>query len=230
MLRILAITVLALALTTCTSLRIGQSAVGRDAFGEGKFAFDLGDYQSALESWLPIAELGKPEAQLGIATIYDLYFEHTVPSMEWESKDALAYSWYLKAAEQGNTEAEWVVATMLDAGSGVEANARQAAFWYRRAAEKGDAEAQYGLGMLYFEGRGVEKDFVQSFQWMRLAAEGDNALAQFQVAGSYECGEGVERDVSLAREWYQRAAAQGDVAAQFRLEKLAGEGLDDFCD
>lgn len=198
----------------------------QDTFALAQRAYDQGRYQDALDTFLPLAELGDADAQLMVGTIYDIH----QPSLDRDVSGKLAFDWYLKAAEQGNTTAQWLIAVFLDAGVDVQQDYAAAAIWYRRAAEKGDAEAQYGLGDLYFYGRGVEQDSSEAFRWMLKSATGGNAMAQFQVAGSYECGDGVAANPSEAGFWYEKAAAQGDAAALTRLHQLSSLVSDDFCD
>ena len=63
-------------------------------FDEGVAAYDRGDYATALEEWLPIAEQGHAAAQKHLGTMYE--FGQGV------SQDyAEAVKWYRLAAEQG---------------------------------------------------------------------------------------------------------------------------------
>lgn len=216
-------------LSSCQSLYTDRSEIASKAYSAGLSAFEGDDFRSALDIWLPLAEQGHAEAQLGVGTIYDIHYHKIDANRDWDATKQLAYSWYLKAAEQGNTEAEWVVASLLETGSGADQDLAQAAIWYRKAAEKGDAEAQYGLGMLYFDGRGIDQDRVKAFEWFKLAAENGDTLASWQVAGSYECGDGVPADLSAAKLWYKKAAAHGDDAALKRFHLLESGDKDDFC-
>ncbi|TAN66804.1 MAG: sel1 repeat family protein [Methylobacter sp.] len=48
---------------------------------------------------------------------------------------AEAVSWYLKAAEQGNANAQYNLALKYKTGQGVTKDDTKAAYWYRKAAE-----------------------------------------------------------------------------------------------
>lgn len=217
-------------LSSCQSLYTDRSESASKTYSAGLLAFESNDFRSALDIWLPLAEQGHAEAQLGVGTIYDIHYHKIDADRDWDATKQLAYSWYLKAAEQGNTEAEWVVAVLLEVGSGADQDFEQAAIWYRKAAEKGDAEAQYGLGMLYFDGRGIDQDRVKAFELFKLAAENGHELASWQVAGSYECGAGVPADLSAAKSWYNKAAALGYDSALGRIHLLESGNKDDFCE
>ena len=65
---------------------------------------------------------------------------------------AEAAKWYRKAAEQGDTDAQYNLGVMYDNGRGVTQDYAEAAKWYRKGAEQGYADAQYNLGMMYETG------------------------------------------------------------------------------
>ena len=65
---------------------------------------------------------------------------------------AAAVSWYRKAAEQGDADAQYNLGVMYDAGQGVPQDYAAAVSWYRKAAEQGYAGAQYNLGVMYERG------------------------------------------------------------------------------
>jgi len=77
---------------------------------------------------------------------------------------------FARAAEQGNAEAEVLLATAYLDGSGVEENATKSAELNRSAAEKGNAVAQARVSRGHLHGNnGFEKDFVKYEHWLRKA-------------------------------------------------------------
>src|SRR5260221_4740959 len=56
-------------------------------------------------------------------------------------------------AEQGNSDAQFYLGGMYDAGKGVQQDEPVAVFWVRKAAEQGNSNAQIGLGLMYENGR-----------------------------------------------------------------------------
>ena len=56
--------------------------------------------------------------------------------------DQLAATWYSKAADQGDADAQYTLGQMYADGRGLPKDAKQAATWYRKAAEQGHADAQ----------------------------------------------------------------------------------------
>ena len=54
---------------------------------------------------------------------------------------AQALDWYRKAAEQGNSDGQFNLASLLEHGQGTAVDVTQAVSWYRRAAEQGNSAA-----------------------------------------------------------------------------------------
>ena len=78
-----------------------------------------------------------------------------------------------RAAEGGEGEAQFRLATRLGTGAGAAPDLSEAARWYHAAAAQGHALAAYKLGFLYLRGVGVpRKDYVQAFRFFQAAAEG----------------------------------------------------------
>ena len=128
-----------------------------------------------------------------------------------------AYSWLLKAAEQGNAAAQNNLGFCYDHGRGVEQNYTEAVKWYRKAAEQGNAAAQFNLGVCYASGRGVERNYTEAVKWYRKAAEQGNNGAQKLLGFCYANGLGVEQSYTEAVKWYRKAAEQSDPNAQLNL-------------
>ena len=130
---------------------------------EGQRAYAAGRYEDARRIWAAQAEAGDPDAQLSLASLYDL-------GQGVRREPVTAYNWYRRAADAGLAAAEFNVAVMLDTGDGVPRDAAEAAKWYSRAAMRGNHRAQYNLGQLYATGDGVPLDLDLAATWFRAAA------------------------------------------------------------
>jgi len=128
-----------------------------------------------------------------------------------------AFSWYRKAAEQGNAKGQNNLGMAYILGKGVSADAVAGASWLRKAAEQGHMKAQNNLSVLYATGRGVTKSDTESANWCRKAAEQGDPAAQYNLAIKYQLGSGVEKDEGEALTWFQKAAEQRFPAAQDQL-------------
>src|SRR5215469_13143281 len=74
-------------------------------------------------------------------------------------------------AQQGNGEAQALLASMYLRGHGVPRDIGQARHWYEGAAAKGNPEGQLQLGAMYLTGAGGVKDTVQGLKLLKLVAE-----------------------------------------------------------
>ena len=93
-------------------------------------------------------------------------------------KDATeAARWYRKAAEQGNTSAQFNMGLSYDNGTGVPKDVAEAIRWYRLAAEQGNRSAQNNLGLMYERGEGVVANPVIAYALFNLAAAQGNDKA-----------------------------------------------------
>lgn len=84
-----------------------------------------------------------------------------------------------RAAEQGDSWAQYGLGICYEDGDGIEQDYEQAAYWYRKSAEQGNAWGQYLLAMCYDGGQGVAQDYAQAVYWFRKSAEQGNTAAQF---------------------------------------------------
>ncbi len=90
--------------TLCLVLGGGPAAGDEDerwskALAAGETAYDKGDYQRALDLWLPPARAGVAAAEYNVATLLRL-------GRGGAPDYAGAAQWYLKAAEQGHLRSQ----------------------------------------------------------------------------------------------------------------------------
>lgn len=124
-----------------------------------------------------------------------------------------AVQWLLKAAEQGDVVAQYVIGKKYANGKGVRKDLVHAVDWFRRAAEYGYAKAETSLGVAYLHGYGVPQDQRQAAHWFQQAANKGYAKAQYNLALLYIEGQGVDKDLVEAHKWLSLAAAQGHAPA-----------------
>ncbi|MGB2739426.1 MAG: tetratricopeptide repeat protein [Cognaticolwellia sp.] len=154
------------------------------------------------------------EAQMTIAILY----ENGVGVLKDIEK---AIDWYIKAAELGLAEAQYLLGELYDNHCYINENYQQkSANWTEKAAEKGHVQAQYKLSYVYNYGRGVHKDHKQAIKWCRKAAEQGYVSAQVELGNQYSYGVNLAEDLFKAVEWYKKAAKQGSTEAQCSLGEL----------
>lgn len=79
-------------------------------------------------------------------------------------------TWFRKAAEQGDADAQEGLGWQYYSGKGVPQDYGQATVWSRKAAEQGNIDAQGALGQLCSAGKGVPQDYAEAYFWLSLAA------------------------------------------------------------
>lgn len=88
---------------------------------------------------------------------------------------AQAAQWYLKAAEQSHSLAQFNLGVMYARGQGVPQDDAQSVTWIRKAAHQGDAGAQFALGVKHLRQsyRETSKDTIESkieaYKWLHLS-------------------------------------------------------------
>jgi len=176
-------------------------------FLKGMQAYRNSNYPRCRELWQPLANSGHVRAQAGLAHLY-------ANGLGLDKDPALAFSWTLKAAEQGLAQSQNNLGWYYEHGLGVERDLDAALHWYRQAAEQGDSVAQTNLGFFHAhtaDGDGQTAghsngEHEQALLWFRRAAGLGNHQAQKALADAYEFGHlGLSRNRDKADYWHQRA-------------------------
>ena len=172
---------------------------------EAVSAIRAGDYATAREELLPLAEEGNLDAQYLLGVMYK-------NGDGGEENFVNAVFWLHAAAEQGNIGARYNLGIMYSRGMGVIQDDVEAVHWWRLAAGQGDSRAQNNLGLMYQQGRGVPQDFIRAHVWFNVAASRGNQTARVnrdtvtaqmtpaQVAAAQE----------LARKWLPGGEGRGN--------------------
>jgi len=131
----------------------------------------------------------------------------------------------LPAAEAGDPDAQYKIATMYQIGDGVKKDPKKTLEWLMKAAEQGHAPSRYQLGWMYANGIVVRQDYFMAAKYYRLAATfNNNTDAQFRLGELHFNGRGVEHDYGKAIKYYNLAAKKGHCAAQYILSSMYEEG------
>ncbi len=175
------------------------------------------------------AEKGVPEAQYVLGVAYET-------GQGVKQDYATAESWYRKAAEKGNRNAEYAIGniyyhlegSLYRDGHGVnQVESEQhdeSVKWFRLASDHGVAAAQFHRAAMYLSGYGESNDFAKARALYQRAGDQGLAAAQYNLAVMYAHGIGGETDYASAGQWYAKAAAQGLILAQNDLGELIEHG------
>ncbi len=141
------------------------------------------------------AEAGVPEMEEMLGAAY-ISGNLGVPQ-----DSAQGIAWTIKAADKGDSDAEFRLGFYYDNGVGVDMDEASAEAWYVRSANDGNSTSADILGQKYEQGNGVSKDPVKSFHWYLKAAEAGLPDAEKKVAEAYAGGRGVALDEVSAYAW-----------------------------
>ena len=108
-------------------------------------------------------------------------------------------------ADEGNADAMYRMAIMLQNGLGCVADENKAFRYMGDAATKGLPLAQHAYGFMFFEGECTKKDIIQSIEWFTKAAEQGLAGSATTLAMIYEEGKMIPQDLEKAKFWYKKA-------------------------
>ena len=125
-----------------------------DPFADGLAAFDAGDYAATHRLWLPLAEQGHVDAQVGLAGLYE-------NGLGLKPDQAAAASWYGRAAHQGDVIAQLALAGRYEIALGVERDRIAAYAWYAIAAAKDHPFAIKQMARLEAQLSTDEKDLAR---------------------------------------------------------------------
>jgi TPR repeat protein len=238
------------------------------------------DYKEAVKWYRKSAEQGNADAQFNLGSMYFAGVDVTrdyEQALKWyrkaEQGDTLTWNNYEviidakrdiareqevqetkrahKAAELGDSIAQYNLGEMYIKGKGVEKDYKEAAKWRCKAAEKGDekhikgcldfvghgsVETQFKLGKMFQQGQGVAQDDNKAARWICGAAEkglsearkscrkiasSGNAAAQYRLGLLLGAGKGILQDTVAAHMWLNIAAANGWSDAVRQRDKIA---------
>jgi TPR repeat protein len=151
-----------------------QDQVARDMIRvlNAYVVYKMGQYESAFQQYLELAEEGSRQGMLNVANMY-------AQGQGVERSQEKAFQWYLRAAESGDSISMVEVAMAYEEGQGTVPDKVEAISWYRRAAEAGNSDARWLLGKrLYDQGRSAE-----GLCLINMAATGGQPSAHQFLAG-----------------------------------------------
>ena len=181
-------------------LLFGSYNIGRgNELQRAYAAFKEGDYDTALQTLIPLAEKGDMIAQFNLAK---MYCEGKGVPKDYKT----AVKWFSLSAEQGNAKAQYHLGVAHSFGLGVVPDYKIALKWFNRSAEQGNTFSQYHLSRLYYLGNGVPEDKVYAHMWANLAFSSEFGMAQQlrQLLTEKMTSNQIERAQELAGEWFKK--------------------------
>ncbi len=111
-------------------------------------------------------------------------------------------------AEEGNADAMYRMAIMLQNGLGCVADEKKAFKYMGDAALQDFPLAQHAYAFMFFEGECTEKNIEKSIEWFTKAAEQGLLGSATTLAMIYEEGKLVPQDIEKAQFWYKKAGIE----------------------
>jgi|GEM_PF-991373 len=149
---------------------------------------------------------------LGAATLFSLIFLFA---------HAMSLRKLIKAAKNGDREAQFKLASIIYEKKPNRKNYETAAKWFIRSAANGNTNSVNKLIEMYYMPIESEKDYPDAFKWYTMAAEKGIENAQLILALMYLSGRGIPKDRAKAAKLFRAAAEKGSKDAWYCLKKLA---------
>jgi len=191
---------------TLVFLSLSLNAAHAD-FDRGLELYQSGDPASAAEEWKVDAESGNVIAAFLIGHMYKSGNGLT-------KSDALAFPYFLQAAQRGHSDAQIQTALYYYNGNeeaDIDQNYLEAVKWFDQAALQFSGEAQYYLGVMHREGQGVARDRAEGLRWLTLSANKFYVPTYLLLAEIYAKGDGVVEEPIKAAMYLDLARQYSDV-------------------
>lgn len=181
--------------------------------GEALKCFEEKDYKKALKLFMEITNEDMI-AQYHIGVIYRLGL-----GVQDDQKEA--FKWFLKAAEQGHVESQYLVGCAYTCNSYFMLEETDVVRHdYKTIQERADKDLstwQDSLPYFKLNGIGTEPNDHEAFKWISKAANQGYVIAQVKLGDMYDWGIGINEDEVEAVKWYKIAASQKNTLALRRL-------------
>ena len=170
-------------------------------FKSGQEAYRRGDVRAAIATLRKSADGGHAPSQALLGEILDL---------AEQNEEAVKY--LRLAADQGDADGAFGLATMYAAGEGVARDPKAAREWMTRAAQSGHRAAVHSIALAYVKGglgvADAERGSPEALQWIQMAAANDSLEAIDHLAVAYRQGQyGLAADPKKAEELEARSRA-----------------------
>ena len=173
---------------------------------DAKAAYDRGDYQTARELWLTLANRDDDatSAQYNLGKLY-------ANGQGVQQSDDTARDWWQKSMRDIG-QSRVLLSILPDPSDPQYTYATIHEKWQPAAA--GDVDAQYKLAILYLTGIGVPQNDTKALIWFEKAANQNHAAAQYQLGKIHDRANRVPCAAAQAIQWWEKASALGNADAQ----------------
>ncbi len=177
-------------------------------------AYDVKDYQKALNYLQPLVKKGNKQAEFELGTMYEL--GHGVPQ-----SISKAMELYKRAS---STKSPMHLSVHLTYTNKPDNPAKQFKIWLKQAMD-GDSLAQNDVGYCYLKGIGTKIDYAEAKKWLKEAVKQNNDNAMVNLGFMYQNGAGIEQDLAKAAKLYEQASNMNNIVAKNNLGVMYVRGL-----
>jgi len=133
--------------------------------------YSEGDFQSAYDKYLKLAEEGHGDSQVFVGWMLE-------KGIGIAKSSESAKKWFKRAAELGSNLGAYYYAIYL-----IKNNKQEEAFkWITKAALNGDTPSIFRLGYMYVHGKGIRADLEKGLYYLELAANQGHIYAKRELA------------------------------------------------
>ncbi len=98
------------------------------------------------------------------------------------------------SAEQGDSEAQFMLGVMYHNGEGVKQDFKESFKWFKKSALQNNKYAECNLGAMYALGQGVKIDATNAIKWLNKSGEDGYTPAYYNLGMIYKYGEIINQD------------------------------------
>eukprot|EP00439_Symbiodinium_sp_Y106_P089407 s1_g1943.t1 len=183
-----------------------SATVANADFDRGLALYQRGDAAGAAEEWKLDAENGHVIAAFLVGHMYKSGNGLT-------KSNALAFPYFLQAAQRGHSDAQVETALYYyngDEEADIDQNYLEAVKWFEQAALQFSGVAQYYLGVMHRDGKGVARDRIEGLRWLSLSANKFYVPTYLLLGEIYAKGDGVVEDPMKAAMYLDLARRYSD--------------------
>lgn len=130
-----------------------------------------------------------------------------------------AFSWFLKAAKQGDIEAQVEVGMAYKYGDGTSKNPEEAFHWLAKAEASGSLQGRLELSLILVDSSRTQADNALGLSLLTKNLESNHAQSYWLMGALLMQGEVVEKNERRAVDLWEAGYMLGSIAATFELGK-----------
>lgn len=175
--------------------------------------FEKQQYDEAYSIFLPLANEKNPIAMYYLGLCF-----RKGSFVEEDQKEA--FKWFLKSAEQGHSNAQYLIGLAYLHYPGFYGGTESEDEFPIHFQDIEISDFDHNVPYYFAQGIGVEPDDEKALMWFLRASEKNHAKAQYELGEMYQGGNVVAYDNNQAKKWFEISAAQNNSNAALGLARI----------